>query len=64
MDIKINSEFYLDFEEIEKQLSNIHISENFEYIYDFAKRYINKLGLNERTIEKIYLLGYIDGKRN
>ena len=62
MDIKTNSQFDLDFEEIEKQISNLPVPQNFEKIYDFAKRYIRIFGFDVRAIEKIYLLGFIDGE--
>lgn len=62
MNIKTNSQFDLDFEEIEKQISNLPVPQNFEQIYDFAKRYIRIFGFDVRAIEKIYLLGFIDGE--
>lgn len=64
MDIKTNSEFDLDFEDIEKQISNLPIPQNFERIYDLAIRYVNKFGLNSKMIEKVYLIGYINGKKD
>lgn len=62
MNIKTNSQLDLDFEEIEKQISNLPVPQNFEQIYDFAKRYIRMLGFDVRAIEKIYLMGFIDGE--
>lgn len=62
MNIKTNSQLDLDFEEIEKQISNLPVPQNFEQIYDFAKRYIRMLGFDVRAIEKIYLMGFFDGE--
>lgn len=64
MNIKTNTDFDLDFTEVEKQLINISNPKNFERIYDLAKRFIKKFGFDARAIESIYLLGYIDGKRD
>ncbi len=59
MNLIVNSDFDLDFKEVQKKLTNQSIAVDFEKVYDFAKRFINKYGICAKTIEKIYLLGYI-----
>lgn len=47
--------------ELQKEIYNLPTPQNFNCIYDFAKRFANQFGICPRFIEKIYLLGYIDG---
>jgi hypothetical protein len=60
-DLKTNPDLDDAFARVKGKLSNTPTPENFRDIYDFAKRLINQYGLGMRFIEKVYLLGYIDG---
>jgi len=61
--IQTNNEYDNEFKIIQRELQTTLTPQNFLMIYDFAKRYINQFGLNACSIEKIYLLGYINGKK-
>lgn len=63
-DIKTNSGFDDRFKEIEVTLDHFPIVSDFEFIYDASKRLINKHGLSITFIEKLYIIGLVNGIRN
>ena len=59
--LKTNSDLDKIFENTKNILNKFDTPDNFPIIYDSAKRFINQYGIGPRLIEKIYLLGYIEG---
>jgi hypothetical protein len=50
-----------EFENMIKNTNDYPTPQNFSDIYDYSKRFINQYGIGPRSIEKIYLLGFIEG---
>ncbi len=59
--LKTNSSFDEAFQEIDKRIHNLAAPDNFRFIYDCSIRFANQYGIGAQFIEKIYLLGFIDG---
>lgn len=63
IDMEINKDFDSQFNEVHNMLKQMKNPDNFEIIYDFAKRIFNQYGFSSRAVEMIYLLGYIDKQK-
>jgi len=62
--LKSNPEFDNQYYKIRIILENTSTPKKFDFIYDVAKRLINTYGIGVSFIEKIYVLGYINGKQS
>ncbi len=63
MYLRTNTAFDKEYLKVNKELSRVPTPPNFMMITDLSNRFMNEYGLTLRFIEKLYLLGYIDGKR-
>lgn len=62
--LNINKEYDCLYEDTDKIISCSDVPSNFAIIYDFSKRYFNKYGIGPEFIKRIYMMGYINGKKN
>ena len=62
-DLKTDSQLDKAFKKIKKEIDQTPTPDDFSMIYDFARRFQNLYGFCPVYIEKLYLLGYINGKK-
>lgn len=59
-----NPLYFEQFQKLKIIINNSPTPEDLDFVYDAAKRLINENGVGITFVEKLYILGYIDGIRS
>jgi hypothetical protein len=63
MQLKSNNDYDMEFKVLHNTLLQMETPDDFDIIFDFAKRLLNEYGFSVKFIKMIYLLGYLEKQK-